>query len=55
MKIPEYLKVRKAAIVKVEERLNELDDKLIFPEKLEKANEMLKEVGIPKQWVKKLG
>jgi hypothetical protein len=31
--------------------LNKYDNKTLFPEKLEKANEMLRKVGLPKQWV----
>ncbi len=41
---------RKIPIVRAEPSLNKYDDKVVFPEKLEKANEMLKKVGLPKEW-----
>lgn len=50
MKITSELKNRKIPIVRVEESLNKYDDMVLFPEKLEKANEMLRKVGMPKQW-----
>jgi hypothetical protein len=54
MKITTELKKRKIPIVKIDKSLNEYDDKIQFPEKLEKANDMLKKVGLPKQWTSKL-
>jgi hypothetical protein len=30
--------------------LNKYDNIVLFPDKLEKANEMLRKVGLPKQW-----
>ncbi len=45
------LKKRKIPIVKIDKSLNKFDDKILFPEKLEKTNEMLKKVGLPKQWM----
>lgn len=50
MKIRNEIKKRKIPIVRVDDSLNEYDNKVLFPEKLEKANEMLKKVGLPKQW-----
>ena len=50
MKITDELKKRKIPIVKIDKSLNKYDDIVLFPEKLEKANEMLKKVGLPKQW-----
>jgi len=50
MKIIKDLNARKTPIVKIDKTLNRLDDVVLFPEKLEKANEMLRTVGIPKQW-----
>lgn len=50
MKITTELKKRKIPIVKIDESLNKYDDVVLFPEKLEKANEMLRKVGLPKQW-----
>jgi hypothetical protein len=45
------IKERKIPIVRVDKSLNNYDDKVIFPDKLEKANEMLRKIGIPKQWM----
>ncbi len=53
MKITEELKKRKIPIVKIDRSLNKFDDKVLFPEKLNKANEMLKKTGLPKQWTTK--
>lgn len=53
MKITEELKKRKIPIVKIDKSLNKFDDKVLFPEKLNKANEMLKKTGLPKQWTTK--
>jgi hypothetical protein len=50
MKITTELKKRKIPIVKIDKSLNKYDDVILFPEKLEKANEMLRKVGLPKQW-----
>ena len=50
MKITTELKKRKIPIVKIDKSLNKYDDVVLFPEKLEKANEMLRKVGLPKQW-----
>ncbi len=51
MKITTELKKRKIPIVKIDKSLNKYDDLILFPEKLEKANEMLRKVGLPKQWI----
>ncbi|WP_312763223.1 hypothetical protein [Epilithonimonas sp.] len=48
MKIAKELKKRKIPIVVIDESLNKFDDKILFPEKLEKANQMLKKIGLPK-------
>ncbi|MDX9789214.1 MAG: hypothetical protein WCY89_12600 [Flavobacteriaceae bacterium] len=53
MKIANELKKRKTPIVKIDKSLDKFDDKVLFPEKLEKANAMLKKVGLPKQWTAK--
>jgi hypothetical protein len=50
MKITSELKRRKVPIVRVDSSLNKYDDIILFPDKLEKANEMLRKVGLPKQW-----
>mgnify|MGYP000894013556 CR=1 FL=1 len=48
MKVATELKKRKIPIVKIDKSLNKFDDVILFPEKLEKANEMLKKIGLPK-------
>ena len=53
MKITTELKKRKIPIVKIDKSLNKYDDIVMFPDKLEKANEMLRKVGLPKQWTNK--
>ncbi|GHV44580.1 hypothetical protein FACS1894180_6100 [Bacteroidia bacterium] len=50
MKIIEELKKRKIPIVTIDKSLNKYDNVVTFPDKLEKANEMLRRVGLPKQW-----
>lgn len=50
MKIRAEIKKRKVPIVKIDKSLNKYDDIVLFPEKMEKANEMLRKVGLPKQW-----
>lgn len=39
----------KDTVVKINKGLNALADKVLFPEKLEKANQLLKAAGLPKQ------
>jgi len=51
MKIITEIKKRKVPIVRVDNSLKKYDDKILFPDKLEKANEMLKKIGLPKQWM----
>jgi hypothetical protein len=38
----------KSVKVHIDKSLNKYEDKVLFPDKLEKANEMLKKVGLPK-------
>ncbi len=45
------IKKRKIPIVRVDKSLNKYDNIILFPDKLEKANEMLKNVGLPKHRV----
>lgn len=40
---------RKVPIVRIDKSLNKYNNIVLFPEKLEKANEMLRKVGLPKQ------
>ena len=49
--IIEYLKKRNV-VARIDESLDEYNDKIFCPEKLEKANDMLRRIGIPKQWIK---
>jgi len=51
MKVTTEIKKRKIPIVRVDKSLNKYDSKILFPNKLEKANEMLRRIGIPKQWM----
>ena len=46
------LKKRKTPVVIIDNSLEKYKGKNLFPEKLAKANEMLKRVGLPKQWTK---
>lgn len=46
MKISE-LNERKIPIVKIDKKLERFRGKTLFPEKLEKANEILSRVGLP--------
>lgn len=36
--------------MKIDNSLDKFDEKILFPEKLKKTNEMLKNIGLPKQW-----
>jgi len=53
LKIISEIKKRKVPIVRINKSLNKYDDIVLFPDKLEKANEMLRTVGLPKQWTNK--
>lgn len=48
MKKIDELNKSKLPIVKIDKSLNEYKDKILFKEKVEKANETLKKVGLPK-------
>ena len=52
MNIIKEIKRRKIPIVRIDKSLNKYDDIVLLPDKLEKANEMLRTVGLPKQWTK---
>ena len=45
------IKSRKTPIVRIDKTLNKYDNKILFPDKLEKANKILKKIGLPKQWI----
>ena len=51
MNVIEEIKTRKTPIVRIDTSLNKYDDVILFPDKLEKANEMLRRIGLPKQWI----
>jgi hypothetical protein len=42
------LNKKKTPIVKIDNSLEKFRGKILFPEKLQQANEILKKVGIPK-------
>jgi hypothetical protein len=48
MKSTKIKEVAKKSKVRIDVKLNEYENKILFPEKLAKANEMLKNVGLPK-------
>ncbi len=50
MKITDEIKKRKTPIVTIKNELNKFDEKVLFPEKLAKANKTLDRLGLPKQW-----
>ncbi len=46
-----HIKVKtttKKSKVRIDKSLNQYEDKVLFPDKLEKANDMLKNIGLPK-------
>jgi hypothetical protein len=45
---PKDINTKNKPIVLVDKSLDFFNDKILFPKKLEKANEMLKKVGLPK-------
>jgi len=47
MKIKE-INTKRKPVVLIDKSLDFFNDKVLFPNKLEKANEMLKKVGLPK-------
>ncbi len=44
----EKKKIVKKIIVEIDEKLNQYDNVVLFPKKLEKANKTLKSIGLPK-------
>ena len=42
------LNKKKVPIVRIDKSLNKYDDVILFPDKVEKANEMLRTIGLPK-------
>ncbi len=54
MKTIKELIKRKAPVVIVDESLDKYNDIILFPDKVTKANEMLRTIGLPKVAVKHL-
>ena len=50
MKISAELKKRKIQIIKFEASLNKYDKIFLISDTSERANEILRKVGLPKQW-----
>ena len=48
MKTIDQLNKSKVPVIVFDKKLEELRDKVLFPEKLAKANEILSKVGLPK-------
>ncbi len=46
----EHINLKKKPIILIDKSLNKLDGKVLFPDKLEKANSMIKEIGLPKSY-----
>ena len=44
---PTEINLKRKPIVKIDKSLDFFNDKPLFPEKLEKANDMLKRIGLP--------
>jgi len=42
------INTKKKPVVIIDKSLDFFNDKVLFPDKLEKANKMLKEIGLPK-------
>jgi hypothetical protein len=42
------INTRKKPIVVIDKTLDFFNDKILFPQKVDKANEMLKKIGLPK-------
>lgn len=47
------LNKNKVPIVRIDKSLNKYDEIVLFPDKVEKANEMLRTIGLPKIQKKK--
>lgn len=47
------LNKRKVPVVRIDKALNKYSNVVLFPDKVEKANEMLRTIGLPKSGAKK--
>jgi hypothetical protein len=54
MKKIDQLNNSKVPVIVFDKKLEQFRDKILFPEKLAKANEILKKVGLPKKEIKSL-
>jgi hypothetical protein len=54
MKKIDQLNNSKVPVIVFDKKLERFRDKILFPEKLAKANEILKKVGLPKKEIKSL-
>lgn len=52
MTVKQKKSIKKTSGVKIDKRLDKLSKKVLFPEKLEKANEMIKKTGLPERFLK---
>lgn len=43
------INTKKKPVVLIDKTLDFFNDKVLFPDKLKKANDMLKKIGLPKQ------
>jgi hypothetical protein len=48
MKTIKNINKSKVPVVRIDESLNKYDDVVLFPDKVAKANEMLRTIGLPK-------
>lgn len=48
MRTIKELNKRKAPVVRIDQSLDKYNDIVLFPDKVAKANEMLKNIGLPK-------
>ena len=46
------LNKKKVPVVRIDKSLNKYSNVILFPEKLKKANEMLRTIGLPKETLK---
>lgn len=53
MKTVKNLNDKKLPAVHIDKSLNQYDDKVLFPDKVAKANEMLEKIGLPNSKQKK--
>jgi hypothetical protein len=61
MKLPKYqlkssenltINTSKVPLVIIDKRLNDLDNVILFPEKVEQAKQIIRKIGLPKEMIK---